>query len=38
MAGLHSRCQRHFGILLELWQGNLDASGIEAEISASVSC
>ena len=33
-----SRCQRHFGILLELRQGNRDTFGVEAVIPASISC
>ena len=38
MSGPHSHCQRYFGIRLELWQGNREASGVEAEFPASVSC
>ena len=38
MSGLLSGFQKHFGILLKLLQGNQDASGLEAEIPASVSC
>ena len=38
MSGLLSSCQRHFGILLELYQWNREASGDEAEIPAYDSC
>ena len=38
MSGLLSNCQRHFGILLELGEVNQDASRVEVEMPASVSC
>ena len=37
-SGCLSSFQGHLGIILKLWQGNRDASGVEVEIPASVSC